>query len=531
MTPASELPIDTVAEAADPAAMAMAMANAIFGDGVNVLNASYTGDPDSAGIYRDGDSIAPNTTPSDTGVILSTGNAESFTNSSGQANQDQDTSTNTSGPNRHPDFDAAAGARTYDAAFLDIDFEPTGEWLAMEFVFSSEEYPEFINSIYQDFVAVWINGVEVEIEVGDGNIGPGNINPADSPNLYVDNTQDAVNSEMDGLTITLALSIPVNPGEVNSIRIGIADVADNRYDSNLLIAADSMQTDLVALADEFNVYPDGSKIVDVLQNDVNDSGGALTITQINGVDVVAGDSVVLKTGQTVTLNADGTLTLTGDGDAEDYSFTYAVDNGLNTDTGIVNVGSIPCFVAGTMIATPDGERAVETLQPGDLVLTHDDGPQPLRWIGKRTLRAEKEYAPIRIEADTFGRHNALVVSPEHRILLRDSFAELFFGEREVLVAAKYLLNDRTVRRRVGGIVTYVHMMFDQHQVVYSEGLPTESFLPGPQTKDVFEQEVLREICRIFPELDQNTGAGYSPAARRTLRRFEADLWRNAIHAA
>ena len=76
MVAASELPIETVREGTD----AEDMANAIFGDGVQVVNASYTGDIDSAGIYTNGDSVAPGVTPSDTGVILSTGNAESFTN-------------------------------------------------------------------------------------------------------------------------------------------------------------------------------------------------------------------------------------------------------------------------------------------------------------------------------------------------------------------------------------------------------------------------------------------------------------------
>ena len=116
-------------------------------------------------------------------------------------------------------------------------------------------------------------------------------------------------------------------------------------------------------------------------------------------------------------------------------------------------------------------------------------------------------------------------------MLRDPAAEILFGDAEVLVAAKYLVNGHAVRRRVGGFVTYVHLMFDRHQVIYSEGLATESFLPGPQFKDVFEEETLNEICAIFPELDPRTGTGYSQAARRTLRRHEANLWREKTQAA
>ena len=329
---------------------------------------------------------------------------------------------------------------------------------------------------------------------------------------------------MDGFTLTMTLTIPVNPGQVNSIRIGVADVTDNQYDSTLLIAADSVQTTLVANDDTQNLNPDGTKTIDVLSNDVNNTGGTLTVTHINGVPVSVGSIVTLNSGQTVQLNADGTLSVVGDGDIEEFSFTYTVESSTGaTDTGFVTVDSIPCFVAGTMIRTANGDVAVEMLKPGDLVLTRDEGPQPLRWIGTRDVIASGDYAPIRIAANTFGEHNELFLSPLHRVLIRDSLAELLFGEGEVLVAARDLVNDGSVCSVPGGMVSYVHILFDRHQVVYSEGLETESFLPGPQTAASFEADIVEEICTIFPEINPMTGAGYSPAARRMLKRFEAQL--------
>lgn len=523
MVAASELPINTVREGTT----ATQMAQTIFGNGVTVTGATYYGDNDSAGIYTGGDAVAPGVTPGDTGVIMSTGNAQDFTNSSGQANQDTDTSTNTSGTNNFGQYNSAAGARTYDAATLDVDFIPDTDIMTMQFIFSSEEYPEFENSIYQDFVGVWVNGSLVPMDVGNGDVDPGNVNTTNNINMYVNNQNDDFNTEMDGFTITLTLTMNVNAGETNSIRIAIADVSDTNYDSNLLIAGDSVQTDLVALSDNIDLFPDGDKVIDVLANDINNGPGSLTITQINGVDVVAGDTITLPTGQTVELNADGTFTVTGDGDVENFNFTYTIDNGIDTDVGFVNATGVPCFVAGTMIATPDGERPAETLVPGDLVLTQDDGPQPLRWIGTREVAATGDFAPIHIRANTFGMHRDLLVSPLHRVLIRDNLAELLFGEAEVLIAARDLVNDRSVRRRAGGEVTYVHLLFDRHQVVFSEGLETESFLPGPQTTKSFEREIVDEICAIFPEIDPETGQGYSPAARRTLKRYEADLLRAA----
>lgn len=504
-------------------ASALLMANTIFGNGATVVSASYTGPSTSSAVYSNGQ-LAAGVTPSDTGVIFSTGDVRSFTQSGGDPNRSGSTSTNTSGVNNNTLFNQLAGANTYDAVWMDVDFIPTGNVMTMRFVFSSEEYPEYINTQYNDVFGVWINGSAVPIEVGSGRTSVNNINGNTTVNLYQNNTNDAFNTEMDGFTLTLTLTIPVNAGVVNSIRIGIADVADSSYDSNVLIAADSVQTVLVANADEVNLNPNGTKTLDVLANDVVSPGGTLTITHVNGVAVTAGSTITLASGQQITLNANGTFTLVGDGQVETQAFTYTIADGLgNTDTGLVTINSIPCFVAGTRIRTPQGDRRVEDLRPGDLVSTLDDGPQPVRWIGRRQVAAEGAFAPIRIRAGTFGRHGTLMLSPQHRVLVGDGRAELLFGEPEVLVAAKDLVDGRAVTVCDGGTVEYVHILFDRHQVVFSEGLATESFLPGPQTTRSFETEIVAEICAIFPELDPDTGAGYSPAARRALRAYEAQV--------
>ncbi|MCP3971443.1 MAG: 2,3,4,5-tetrahydropyridine-2,6-carboxylate N-succinyltransferase [Rhodobacteraceae bacterium] len=515
----------------DQNASATQMAQEIFGNGVTVVGASYSGDSRSSGIYSNGDTVSPGVTPSDRGVILSTGRAQNFSNRNGEYNQDTNQSSNTSGVNNDADFNALVGASTYDAAWLDIDFIPTGDTLTMQFVFSSEEYPEYTNSIYNDAVGVWINGAPATLSVGDGLTTVGNVNQIDNLNLYNDNTNDQFNTEMDGFTVTLTLTMAVNPGVVNSIRIGIADVGDSSYDSNLLIAGDSMQTVLIANDDAVHIDAGTTETLDALANDSYAPGATLTVTHINGVAVVAGQMVTLPNGQTVTLNVDGTFDITADLDEELASFTYTISDGTDTDTGFVTVDTVPCFVAGTLIRTPEGERLVETLEMGDLVLTQDHGAQPLRWIGNRTVPAEGSHAPIRIAAHTFGVHRTILVSPQHRILIRDSLSELLFGEAEVLVAAKHLLNDRTVTRRVGGLVQYFHLMFDEHQVVFSEGLPTESFLPGPQAEASFDQAAVQELTSLFPELDLATGAGYSPTARRTLRAHEAAVLMSGAMAA
>lgn len=514
-----ELPINRGATATE-------LAETIFGDGAVIESATYTGDPDSSGIFTNGDAIAPEVTPGDTGVLFSTGDLRGFTNNNAaQSNLNTNTTTASSGPNNVADFNAAAGGvSTFDASFLDVDFTPIGDVMTAQFVFASEEFPEFQNGAFQDFIGVWINGNLVDLGVGDGDVDPNNLNSGSAQNLFIDNTADQFNTEMDGFTLTLTLTIPVNTGVTNSIRIGIADVADSNFDSTLLISADSFQTTLVATDDTSNLFPTGSRTIDLLANDINTTGGTLSITQINGQTVSSGSVVILSTGQTIQVNGDGTITALGDGDVEEVDFTYEVTSATGqTDIGFVTLNSVPCFVQGTHILCERGDVRVEDLKVGDLVLTRDNGFQPLRWVGHRTVKGVGDFAPIRISAGTFGEHNDLWVSPLHRVLIRDSLAELLFGEAEVLVAAKDLVNDHSIRSETMPSVVYFHLLFEQHQIVFSEGLATESFLPGPQIKDSFEMDIVREICALFPEIDPETAEGYSPAARQMLRRFEAQL--------
>ncbi|MGI9389151.1 MAG: Hint domain-containing protein [Boseongicola sp.] len=507
-------------------ATALQMANTILGDGVTVVGASYTGDSRASAIYDDGDSISPGVTPGDTGIILSTGQATAFTSTGSQSNIRSNTTTGSGGPNNNAEFNALAGRSTYDASFLDMDFipDPGVEFLTLKFVFSSEEYPEYAGSIYNDMVGVWSNGQVVPLAAGNGQSSVGNINQSGGVNLFNDNTGDQFNTEMDGFTVTMSVTIPVIPGQVNTLRIGVADVADNLYDSNLLIAADSVQGMLVAHADDVLLRPGDSKVVDVTANDINNTGGSVVITHINDQPVVAGQTVVLTTGQSITLNVDGTLSMVGNSVSEDVAFTYEIESSTGESAvGFILIDTVPCFVAGTMIRTDRGDVPVDRLRIGDLVLTIDDGLQPIRWIGRRTLPAEGSMAPVRILRGTFGNHQTLTVSPLHRILVRNVHAELLFGSSEVLIAARDLIDGRNVSQIEGGFVQYFHLLFDRHQVVWSEGLETESFLPGPQTTHCFEQATVAEICEIFPELDPATGAGYGPAVRPALKHFEANL--------
>ena len=492
--------------------------------GIEIESASFTGAGRASGIYSDGDDTAPELTPSDTGVILSTGDARDITNDSGEANVRSNLSHNnrTDGDD---DLDDMSGVTTYDAAVFAAEFVPDGSTLTMQVVFSSEEYLEYVNSGFNDAVGIWVNGEPAELTVGDGDITINNINDESNSNLYVDNPASAevANTEMDGFTVTMTLKAPVNPGETNTIKIAIANGGDRSYDSNLLIAGDSVQTALIAEDDTVDIEGTLIEGVDVLANDASSASGSLTITHINGQPVSAGDTITLSTGEEVTLNADGTFDIDSDTEGGPNVFSYTVEDGDgNTDTAFVKVTTTPCFVAGTLIDTLEGPLPVEQLAPGILVRTRDHGPQPVRWVGKTTRRAEGRHAPVVLARGALGDHDEIALSPNHRVLLSSTQAELLFGQAEVLIKAGHLVNDHSIRRRPDGeMVTYVHLLFDRHEIVRGNGLDSESYHPGSSTITAFDPETQAEILELFPDLPTSGVQEFGPTARMALKAHES----------
>ena len=187
---------------------------------------------------------------------------------------------------------------------------------------------------------------------------------------------------------------------------------------------------------------------------------------------------------------------------------------------------IACFTPGSMVLTDQGELPVEDLLPGDRVLTRDNGYQTVRWTGRRDLShaeliVEPRFNPVVFAKGALGAGlpvRDMKVSPQHRMLLTGPRAELLFGEHEVLVAAKHLIGMAGVEQRVSKGVSYIHLLFDQHEIVRVDGAWSESFQPGAQTLDGMEDDQRAEIIALFPELA--SGAAFQ-SARLTLKAREA----------
>jgi hypothetical protein len=343
---------------------------------------------------------------------------------------------------------------------------------------------------------------------------------------------------------------PAFPDELN-----IPDATDLRPDNGRdeLYGGDGNDT-IYGMDDDDTLYGDAGD--DVLDGGIDDDvvyggTGNDTITGGEGVDSLYGGDdrdtfIGGNPGDVIDGGSGGddydTLDLSGstsrfeivyDANPENGTVNFMDDDGNTTGsltfTEIENV--IPCFTPGTMIATPRGEVPVESLRPGDKVITRDNGIQEIRWTGAkamdwRQLTAYPHLKPILIRQGALGNglpERDMMVSPNHRMLVANDRTALYFDEHEVLVASKHLVAGKGVHEVESIGTTYIHFMFDQHQVVLSNGAWSESFQPGDYTLNGMGNAQRSEIFELFPELRTHEGLENYTAARRTLKRHEARL--------
>jgi hypothetical protein len=208
------------------------------------------------------------------------------------------------------------------------------------------------------------------------------------------------------------------------------------------------------------------------------------------------------------------------------------DGGVTGTATFTNIEDIvPCFTPGSLIATSQGQRRVEDLKEGDKIITRDNGIQEIRWVGHKRMNGidlarQPKLQPVLIRRGSLGGglpERDMIVSPNHRVLVTNEKVSLYFNETEVLASAKHLIGlDGIHKVNVVG-TTYIHFMFDQHEVVLSDGAWTESFHPGDYTLKGIGREQREEILTLFPELKGKEGLDNYHAARRSLKKHEAQI--------
>ncbi|NNE51950.1 MAG: Hint domain-containing protein [Sulfitobacter sp.] len=198
-------------------------------------------------------------------------------------------------------------------------------------------------------------------------------------------------------------------------------------------------------------------------------------------------------------------------------------------------GGVICFTPGTRVRTGNGSILIEDLREGDLVQTKDNGLQPIQWIGSRWMSGARLFAmphlrPIRLKAGMFDAgmpDEDLIVSPEHRLVVKGPVAQELFNTDEVLVTARDLVRgegvsvDLQMRQ-----VTYIHLLFDQHQIMWANGVETESFHPASAALTSLDDDDRARLLSAHPDLafDPHT---YGAFARRNLSSSEAAILAHA----
>lgn len=260
-----------------------------------------------------------------------------------------------------------------------------------------------------------------------------------------------------------------------------------------------------------------TNFVSVIANEAN--GGWQISPDLNNTGLTTSNGAIIIDGDEDYMEWTGDTSLTDPVDRQDLidsildttNWTTADGGGNSNPNGTgfdVDDQNVICFTAGTLIETALGPRPVEFLKAGDLVLTADHGLQPIRWIGGRRLglkelAANPKLRPVRIEAGALGSglpERDLLVSRQHRVLIRSKIAVRMFDATEILIPAIKLTE-------VPGVFVdedvdcaeYFHMLFDKHQIIYAEGTPAESLFTGPGALNAISQRAREEIRLLFPE--------------------------------
>lgn len=202
---------------------------------------------------------------------------------------------------------------------------------------------------------------------------------------------------------------------------------------------------------------------------------------------------------------------------------------VDRDAARTRLAEVSCvsFMRGTLITCADGRQTpIESLQTGDRILTRDNGPQTIRWIGSHTSRAVGEFATVVIKAGALNNENDLHVSLNHRLFIYQRRDDLNIGRSEILVRAGDLVNGETVERVEGGFVEHFQILFDKHQIIYAEGIAAESLpfsrrttavLP-PELEERFAQEIVGHTNQPHRDIEVSRAALAKKNAAERLRR-------------
>ena len=171
-----------------------------------------------------------------------------------------------------------------------------------------------------------------------------------------------------------------------------------------------------------------------------------------------------------------------------------------------------CVARGTHVMTARVELPVERLNVGDRVITRDHVMQIVRWVGSEKTTVTSKNTPILFRKGAIKNARDLIVSVDHRVVIKGAEAMMLYDVKEVLVPAHKLVNGETIIRAVGGEVEFYQIVTDQHEVIYCEAAAGESFMPDENGIDALSAEKQAKMLEAFPALAVASNS-YGPTAR------------------
>lgn len=279
-----------------------------------------------------------------------------------------------------------------------------------------------------------------------------------------------------------------NNGSIETDNIGSPD--------NVITVAGTVKLDSLANVEITVTYSDGSSqaYINVVMFQTSDGDLFLSNSNYAGTDISGTGSQTIQSVNVTSVN----------------STNY---NGLWHTA----FQGFACYVSGTLIQTPFGGVAIDALRVGDSVSTRDHGVQTIRWIGTSDVASVGPMVPVRIRKCALGAGlpvRDLLVSQQHRMVMNSPIVERMTGSAEAFVIAKKLLPLAGVDLDEGPLlIRYVHLLCDEHEVIFANGAPSETMLRGRHAKDALGRDARDEIDAIFPDFD----ACAMDAARPILR--------------
>ena len=218
----------------------------------------------------------------------------------------------------------------------------------------------------------------------------------------------------------------------------------------------------------------------------------------------SGDSV-----QIFDQNTDIVDTVTYPDDASPGESLNYTPEGVYEGAGVPDPG-VMCFTAGSLIDTEHGLRRIEGLAPGDRLRTMDHGLQTVWWVGRRVVSQSEQMqhralCPVEIDAGALGPHTPMRqtrVSPQHRMLISGYVPELLFNQQHMLCPAISLVDLPGIRQLPAGAeIEYIHILFDNHEIVFVDGQASESFFPNQDGLSALSPLARAELFALFPEIE------------------------------